>query len=126
MSFLDRLFKKKTSAGLPRPSRVYVFARGFQPSEEQVYQALAGLLELHKGVLTSAHLAGVPVEAAAVPAPIREVFLNVVPVMVKSKHPNAYTVDALRLDQQTGRDMAAIAVWDGPAAEAARQRLAKK
>lgn len=121
---MTRPTKAVSVSGLPRPSCVYVFGRGFLPSEDQMYQAMVGLLKRYEGILTTDHLSGIPTKLGVEPPSNREVFFSVVD-RTKSQHPGAFVVDSLWLDQRTGQDTAIVVVWEGAVAEVAKRHLQK-
>jgi len=112
-------------SGTPRPSQVHVYGRGFFPSDEQVRQAIdIGLVEPHREILTHDLFCGIPIQVDLKPADTREIFIGSIE-RVKNQHPKDFVLDSMWSEPETLNDMVVLAIWEGAAAEVAKQLFAK-
>jgi len=93
-----------------KPACFLIFGNGFTPSEGEAMRIILAWTEKRKGVLDPDAAVGVRSELRHRPAAPRTEFVEVV-TEVRKKHPGQVTDDILWLDQNTGKDMALIAVW---------------
>ena len=116
-------------SGLPKPSRVHVFGNGFQPSYDDVERGGLSLCQMYEQTLVPDHFGGIVVRLEEVGLQTREAFMKAVCQFIsqtEKEHPGAHVADAFSLDQRSGRDIAFVAMWEGPSAEIARRLLTRR
>lgn len=107
------------------PSVVYVIGRNFKPTQDQMYAACGVLFKKYEGILTPDHFQEVNIGLRMEAAADRKAFFQVVPAK-QAEYPGAHVVDLFILDEDSGKDMVIIAIWDGASAELGRQMFQKK
>jgi len=116
-------------SGLPKASRVYVLGNGFRPSYEDVERGGLSLCRMYAQTLVPSHFGGIVVRLEEMQLQTREAFMQAVCRFIsrtEKEHPGVHVADAFVLDQRSGRDIAFVAMWEGPSAEIARRLLIRR
>jgi len=115
------------SSNKPAATTCYIFGSVFTPQRDQFVTAFNILFRVHEKILKKeyfdAYFPNVPIEPLDLNMPERSEFLEKSELIVKGMHPDAYILNAMMLDQKTGKDMIIYAVWDGDMAIIAKNHF---